>query len=202
MLARSTTAAYEDAATKFFEHFVAITHAMNTLGGSGLWDEQDGFYYDQMHQDGRSERLRVRSMVGLIPLFAVEVLPMATIRRLPGFEKRLRWFLEADAVFGQDVLRVGQHVHQVADRRALVTGDVGDAGFQQRLRHCQNAFAAEALAFAQTQLLDFFDKRTFSHGARVWMRWRSDASPSVYYSEQNLFKIMLYPKLSKRHARR
>jgi hypothetical protein len=85
--------AYEDVASKFFEHFVAITHAMNTLGGSGLWDEQDGFYYDQMHQGGRSERLRVRSMVGLIPLFAVEVLPMATIRRLPGFEKRLRWFL-------------------------------------------------------------------------------------------------------------
>jgi hypothetical protein len=85
--------AYEDVASKFFEHFVAITHAMNTLGGSGLWDEQDGFYYDQMHQNGQSQRLRVRSMVGLIPLFAVEVLPMATIRRLPGFEKRLRWFL-------------------------------------------------------------------------------------------------------------
>jgi hypothetical protein len=85
--------AYEDVASKFFEHFVAITHAMNTLGGSGLWDEQDGFYYDQMHQNGQSQRLRVRSMVGLIPLFAVEVLPMATIRKLPGFEKRLRWFL-------------------------------------------------------------------------------------------------------------
>lgn len=85
--------AYEDVASKFFEHFVAITHAMNTLGGTGLWDEQDGFYYDQMHQNGRSERLRVRSLVGLIPLCAVEVLPLATIRRLPGFEKRLRWFL-------------------------------------------------------------------------------------------------------------
>lgn len=85
--------AYEDVASKFFEHFVAITHAMNTLGGTGLWDEQDGFYYDQMHRQGKSERLRVRSLVGLIPLCAVEVLPMATIRRLPGFEKRLRWFL-------------------------------------------------------------------------------------------------------------
>ena len=85
--------AYEDVASKFFEHFVAITHAMNTLGGTGLWDEQDGFYYDQMHRQGVSERLRVRSLVGLIPLCAVEVLPLATIRRLPGFEKRLRWFL-------------------------------------------------------------------------------------------------------------
>ncbi|MBL8732887.1 MAG: glucosidase [Planctomycetes bacterium] len=85
--------AYEDVASKFFEHFVAITHAMNTLGGSGLWDERDGFYYDQIHHDGHSERLRIRSLVGLLPLCAVEVLPLATIRRLPGFEKRMRWFL-------------------------------------------------------------------------------------------------------------
>ena len=66
--------AYEDMASKFFEHFVAIADAMNTLGGTGLWDEQDGFYYDQLHVDGEIHRLRVRSMVGLIPLFAVEVL--------------------------------------------------------------------------------------------------------------------------------
>ncbi|HEX5052236.1 MAG TPA: glucosidase [Planctomycetota bacterium] len=85
--------AYEDVASKFFEHFVAITHAMNTLGGTGLWDEADGFYYDQIHFGERSERLRIRSLVGLIPLCAVEVLPLSTIRRLPGFEKRLRWFL-------------------------------------------------------------------------------------------------------------
>lgn len=86
--------AYEDVASKFFEHFVAITHAMNTLGGSGLWDKKDGFYYDQIHLGGdRSERLRIRSLVGLIPLCAVEVLPLATIRRLRGFDKRLRWFL-------------------------------------------------------------------------------------------------------------
>ena len=95
--------AYEDVASKFFEHFVAITHAMNTLGGSGLWDERDGFYYDQMHRDGKTERLRVRSLVGLIPLCAVEVLPMATIRRLPGFEKRLRWFLANEKDLAQHV---------------------------------------------------------------------------------------------------
>ncbi|HYM82210.1 MAG TPA: glucosidase, partial [Candidatus Limnocylindria bacterium] len=56
--------AYEDVASKFFEHFVAITDAMNTLGGTGLWDEQDGFYYDELHADGRQLPLRVRSMVG------------------------------------------------------------------------------------------------------------------------------------------
>src|SRR3989442_3148781 len=61
---------YEDMASKFFEHFVRITDAMNTLGGTGLWDEGDGFYYDQLHVDGRHIPLRIRSMVGLIPLYA------------------------------------------------------------------------------------------------------------------------------------
>jgi hypothetical protein len=85
--------AYEDVASKFFEHYVAITHAMNTLGGSGLWDERDGFYYDQISLGERTEKLRIRSLVGLIPLCAVEVLPLPAIRRLRGFDKRLRWFL-------------------------------------------------------------------------------------------------------------
>ncbi|HEX5050687.1 MAG TPA: glucosidase [Planctomycetota bacterium] len=86
--------AYEDVASKFFEHFVAITAAMNTLGGTGLWDEGDGFYYDQIHLDGATQRLKVRSMVGLIPLFACEILEQDVVDRLPGFGKRMRWFLD------------------------------------------------------------------------------------------------------------
>ena len=85
---------YEDVASKFFEHFVAIADAMNTLGGTGLWDEDDGFYYDKLHVDHSSIPLRVRSMVGLIPLIAVEVLEADVINRLPGFRKRMEWFLE------------------------------------------------------------------------------------------------------------
>jgi hypothetical protein len=85
---------YEDMASKFFEHFVAIADAMNTLGGTGLWDEQDGFYYDRLHADGVDMPLRVRSLVGLVPLFAVEILEDEVIQRLPGFKKRLDWFLE------------------------------------------------------------------------------------------------------------
>ena len=84
---------YEDVASKFFEHFVAITDAMNSLGGHGLWDEVDGFYYDQLHVDGRNIPLKVRSLVGAIPLIAVEVLDSDLIGRLPGFRKRLDWFL-------------------------------------------------------------------------------------------------------------
>jgi hypothetical protein len=85
---------YEDVASKFFEHFVAITDAMNSLGGTGLWDDSDGFYYDQLHVNGDHVPLRVRSMVGLIPLFACEIIEQDVIATLPGFAKRMRWFLE------------------------------------------------------------------------------------------------------------
>jgi hypothetical protein len=92
-LARDNPAT-EDIASKFFEHFVAIADAMNTLGGTGLWDEQDGFYYDRILTDGQVIPSRIRSMVGIIPLFAVEVLEDNVIDRLPGFRKRLQWFLD------------------------------------------------------------------------------------------------------------
>ncbi len=86
--------AYEDIASKFFEHFVAIADAMNHLGGTGLWHEEDGFYYDQLLLEGRSFPLRLRSMVGIIPLFAVEFIDEERLDRLPGFAKRTRWFLK------------------------------------------------------------------------------------------------------------
>jgi hypothetical protein len=89
-----TDPAYEDLASKFFEHFVAIADAMNELGGTGLWDQEDGFYYDQLTLDGHHMPLKVRSMVGLIPLFAVGILEEHKLGSLPGFKKRLEWFLE------------------------------------------------------------------------------------------------------------
>ncbi len=92
-LARDNPAT-EDMASKFFEHFVGITDAINTLGGSGLWDEEDGFYYDQLRVDGYTIPLKVRSLVGLIPILAVEVLEDEQVRRLPGFKKRMEWFLQ------------------------------------------------------------------------------------------------------------
>ncbi len=91
-LARENPAA-EDMASKFFEHFVAITDAINSQGGTGLWSEEDGFFYDQLSVDGRTIPLRIRSLVGLLPLIAVEVLEDEVIERLPGFKKRLDWFL-------------------------------------------------------------------------------------------------------------
>jgi len=92
-LARDNPAT-EDMASKFFEHFVAIADAMNTQGGTGLWDEEDGFYYDQLRVDGRTIPIKVRSLVGLIPLLAVEVLDDELIQGMRGFKKRMDWFLE------------------------------------------------------------------------------------------------------------
>ena len=86
--------AYEDMASKFLEHFVQIADAMNTLGGTGLWDETDGFYYDQIRFDNSAVPLKTRSMVGLLPLIAVEVLEEESIQGLPGFSKRLAWFVK------------------------------------------------------------------------------------------------------------
>jgi glycogen debranching enzyme len=89
--------AYEDVASKFFEHFVYIAHAMHHLGDGdmNLWDDADGFFYDALHVDGRPpQRLRVRSMVGLIPLFAVETLEPEALERLPGFRRRMQWFVD------------------------------------------------------------------------------------------------------------
>ena len=84
---------YEDIASKFFEHFVAIADAMNTLGGSGLWDETDGFYYDQLKIGDHGQPMRIRSVVGIIPLFAAEILDPKTLDKLPGFKHRMKWFL-------------------------------------------------------------------------------------------------------------
>jgi hypothetical protein len=89
-----TRPAYEDMASKFFEHFVAICDSINSLGGSGLWDEDDGFYYDQLRMDGKAIPLKTRSLVGLLPLVAVEILEEEQIQKFKGFRRRMEWFLE------------------------------------------------------------------------------------------------------------
>jgi hypothetical protein len=88
---------YENIATKFFEHFLGIAAAMNNLGGKGigLWDEDDEFYYDVLHTPGgRYLPLKVRSVVGLLPLLAVETIQWQLIETLPGFRSRLEWYLK------------------------------------------------------------------------------------------------------------
>ncbi|KAL5017271.1 hypothetical protein ScPMuIL_006860 [Solemya velum] len=85
---------YEDMASKFFEHFVAIVDAMNRVDGVGLWNEKDGFYYDHVRNNSQSQPLKILSMVGLVPLFSCLVLKESEMKRHPGFNKRTKWFLE------------------------------------------------------------------------------------------------------------
>ena len=89
--------AYEDVASKFWEHFIYIAHAMSHRGhdSMGLWNEEDGFFYDVLKlPDGSQFPMKIRSMVGLIPLFAVETLEPHMLERLPDFKRRMEWFIE------------------------------------------------------------------------------------------------------------
>lgn len=112
---------YEDVASKFFEHFVLIAHAMNDLGGAGisLWDDADGFYYDVLHlPNGTRYPLRVRSIVGLIPLFGVMTLEPDAVNKLPGFKRRMQWFLDHTPILSK---HVDQSMKTEAGPRRLLT---------------------------------------------------------------------------------
>ncbi len=88
-------ATYEDIASKFFEHFLYIADAINHHEGSGLWDDEDGFYYDRLRTDvSKYQLLRVRSLVGIVPLFAADTLESSVVDRHPGFKKRMEWFID------------------------------------------------------------------------------------------------------------
>ncbi len=96
----STDPSYEGVASKFFEHFISIAEAINTLGGTGLWNEKDGFYYDQVELDHQTRvPMAIRSMVGLLPLCAVEILKVDVINKLPRFKKRMQWYLQHSELF-------------------------------------------------------------------------------------------------------
>jgi hypothetical protein len=86
---------YEDIASKFFEHFLYIADAVNHAGGTGLWDEDDGFYYDRLRTaDGTRRSLRIRSLVGLAPLFACDTIDEDLINQHVGFKTRMQWFID------------------------------------------------------------------------------------------------------------
>jgi hypothetical protein len=117
--------AYEDVATKFFEHFLWIAAALNNLGGAGipLWDDDDEFFYDVLQEpSGDVQKLRVRSLVGLIPLLAVETIDPDLVERLPNFRRRMEWFLNHRPDLASLVSR--WHVGGLEDRRlfALARG--------------------------------------------------------------------------------
>ena len=109
---------YEDIASKFFEHFLYISDAINSFGksGTGLWDETDGFYYDMLNlPDGKQIPLKIRSMVGLIPLFAVMTIDQEVIDSLPGFKRRMEWFTN--------------NRHDLVTQCAIGKGDIDERNF-------------------------------------------------------------------------
>src|SRR5262249_28422711 len=109
---------YESLATKFFQHYVLVAAAMKRMGNRNysLWDEEDGFFYDVLrHPDGKYDKFRVRSLVGLIPLFAVERLELDWIAPFKEFTGALNWFLKHRQDLVKDVVhsvdREGQQAH-------------------------------------------------------------------------------------------
>lgn len=117
-------AAYEDMAIKFLEHFTSIADAINQMSdGFGLWDPEDGFYYDHFHREDDFFPLRVRSVVGLIPLMACLVLDGKYLDKLPGFRRQLNWFMENRKNLAGQVCRcwylflIINHVHLVPQQR-------------------------------------------------------------------------------------
>jgi len=121
--------AYEDIASKFFEHFLFIAGAMNKLGGTsdGLWDEEDGFYYDVLKLDsGPQFPIKIRSLVGLLPLLAVLTIEPDDLERFPGFKRGLQWFIEnrpdlRDNVACMETEGIGErHLLAIVGRERLV----------------------------------------------------------------------------------
>ena len=115
---------YEDVASKFWEHFMYIAYAMNHRGrdGHGLWDDSDGFFYDVLKfPDGGHYPVRIRSMVGLIPLFAVETLDHDLLNSLPGFKRRMEWFINNRPDLVENV--ASMRARGMAERRLLSVVD-------------------------------------------------------------------------------
>jgi hypothetical protein len=168
--------AYEDIASKFFEHFVAIADAMNQLGGCGLWDEEDGFYYDQVLANGGSVPLKLRSVVGIIPLFAVEFIEEGRLKKLPGFAKRTRWFLE--------------HRKDLAGQISYMAGDGTDPG--------RRLLAIPTRKRLERVLRYAFDEAEFlsPHGVRSLSRAYADHPYSVAIGGEN-FRVEYEPAESR-----
>ncbi len=101
-----TDVAYVDTASRFFEHFVMIANAMNTAEGSGLWDEEDGFYYDHIRVEGQAVPLKIRSIAGMIPLIAAVMVDAEVVEQTPGLHRRMQWFLRNRIELARNVVLI------------------------------------------------------------------------------------------------
>jgi hypothetical protein len=166
--------AYEDVASKFFEHFIAIADAINSLDGTGLWDEEDGFYYDHLHLEDRFIQLKLRSLVGLLPMIAVEILEDTLIDQLPGFKKRMNWFLENREDLNQSI-------------SCMETGKKGTTGNRRIL-------AIPSRKRLQRMLRYLLDEEEFlsPHGIRSLSRVHKDR-PYVFRADGREYSVAYMP---------
>ncbi len=167
-------AVYEDIATKFFEHFIYIADAMDKIGTQNdeLWDEEDGFFYDVLRfPNGTAQRLKVRSIVGLIPLFAVMTLDPEKLERLPGFKVRLEWFLK-------------NRLHLVENLGGLVTPGVKG----------RRMLAIADPKRLQRLLSKMLDETEFlsPYGIRALSRYHAD-HPFMFYVDRNSYRVDYEP---------
>jgi hypothetical protein len=165
---------YEDVASKFFEHFLIIADAMNSQREEepGLWDPDDRFYYDQVYlADGERIPLKVRSVVGIVPLFAVETLSAEMLDRLPSFKKRVEWFLTNRPELAENVARI----------------DVGGTHDRRLLAICNPTRLRDVLRRA-------FDELEFlsPHGVRMLSRYHLD-NPFVLRLGGDEFRVDYEP---------
>jgi len=161
---------YEDMATKFFEHFLYIADAMVHIGEdkAQLWDEEDGFFYDVLHlPHGERVRLKVRSMVGLIPLFAVTILEPETLEQLPGFKERLEWFIQNRQDLKKNVACMQQKGEQARRMLALCSVTTHSFDSEDKLRQILGKLLDEA---------EFLSE----YGIRALSRFHKDNPYSFY----------------------
>ena len=166
--------AYEGAASKFFEHFVYITHAINGKGDEclDLWDEHDGFYYDVLHlPNGDHKKMKIRSMVGLISLFAVETLESEIIDTLPEFKRRMLWFLENRPEFRRHVATVTHKDGEIRRMLSIVGED--------RLRRVLQTLLNEQ---------EFLSP----HGIRSLSQYHQDA-PFMLHADGHIYQVKYEP---------
>ena len=165
---------YEDIASKFFEHFVAICDAMNTSGEGGLWDEKDGFYYDRLKTAEASIAMKIRSMVGLLPMCAVAVIDEDTLKNLPGFRKRMDWFLK--------------HRPDLARHVAIAEVPEGSATRTRRL------LALPARPRLERLLQRLFDEKEFlsPHGLRSLSKAHA-SDPFIFRHEGEEMSVVYQP---------
>ena len=177
---------YEDMATKFFEHFLYIADAMVQIGDdkTQLWDEEDGFFYDVLRlPSGEGIRLKVRSMVGLIPLFAVMTLEPDLLNKLPGFKERLEWFINNRTRLKKNVACM--ETEGIGARRMLALCYVTPDRFEpeDKLRRILAKLLDEA---------EFFG----DYGIRALSRFHKD-NPYTFYVDGNENKVSYEPAESR-----